>query len=234
MRGSCKWDRMKLSWVVRSFPKAASSGFSPTSRVDLQQLAIANINTKSTMLQRIQRPLLRRVVQTYTRQYPRRTLVPPPKPGSGPLLERRSDRELPSLVSIQRNPILRGLPLFAVILIASAAAIFNYQKSSSSVVQSSLYALRTSDRARELLGEEIYFGSRIPWIWGTIDQLHGKIDIRFSVAGTKDRGLMRFKSERTGRRAYVSAASPNFQIGWHLWPCTDMLSSLRLRNGPWS
>jgi len=47
-----------------------------------------------------------------------------------------------------------------------------------------------------------------------MDQLHGKIDIRFSVAGTKDRGLMRFRSERAGRRAYVSAALSDLLPNW--------------------
>ena len=42
--------------------------------------------------------------------------------------------------------------------------IFNYQKSSSSVVNSTLYALRTSTKAREVLGDEIYFAQKIPWI----------------------------------------------------------------------
>ena len=88
---------------------------------------------------------------------------------------------------------------------ASVLAIFNYQKQSSSVVSSTLYALRTNQQAREILGDEIYFAHQIPWIKGEINQLHGRIDVSFWVKGTKGRGLMRFKSERKTRMGYVSA-----------------------------
>ena len=82
--------------------------------------------------------------------------------------------------------------------------IFNYQKSSSSVVSSTLYALRTSEKAREILGDEVYFAHRIPWISGTMDQLHGRIDISYWVKGTKSKGKMRFRSIRPDRTSYVS------------------------------
>jgi cytochrome c oxidase assembly factor 1 len=82
--------------------------------------------------------------------------------------------------------------------------IFNYQKSSSSVVSSTLYALRTSPRAREILGDEIYFAQQIPWISGEMNQLHGRIDITFWVKGTKSQGKMRFRSIRPDRMSFVS------------------------------
>lgn len=82
--------------------------------------------------------------------------------------------------------------------------IFNYQKSSSSIVSSTLYALRMSKEAREVLGDEIYFAHKIPWISGTMDQLHGQIDISYWVKGTKSQGKMRFKSVRPDRNGYVS------------------------------
>lgn len=135
--------------------------------------------------------------------YPtRRTLVAPPRPNSGPLLSRRADRELPSAGSHRRW--LGTIPVFAVILVASALGIFNYQKSSSSVVNSNLYALRRSAKAREALGDEIYFAHRIPWISGELNQLHGRIDISFWVKGSKAQGKMRFKSTRESKRSFVS------------------------------
>ena len=133
---------------------------------------------------------------------PRRNLIAAPKPGSGPLMERRSDRALPS-ISTNSYRWLRTVPIFAALMTASVLAIFNYQKQSSSVVSSTLYALRTNQQAREILGDEIYFAHQIPWISGEINQLHGRIDISFSVKGTKDRGVMRFKSLREGRMGYV-------------------------------
>ena len=134
----------------------------------------------------------------------KRTLIAPPTRSSGPLLERRGDRELPPLPVSTFRRWATTLPLFLAIIAASSAAIFNYQKSSSSVVGSTLYSLRTSQQAREILGDEIYFRDRFPWIWGELNQLHGRIDIGYGVKGTKGSGYMRFKSLRDGRMGYVS------------------------------
>lgn len=79
-------------------------------------------------------------------------------------------------------------------------AIFNYQKMSSPVVSSTLYALRTSPTARALLGDEIYFKHQIPWIRGTMNQMHGRIDIWFTVRGTRSTATMRFASHRATHR----------------------------------
>lgn len=133
-----------------------------------------------------------------------RTLIPAPRPNSGPLLDRRPDRELPSVNTGRRW--VRTLPIFAVIVGAAMLGIFNYQKASSSVVSSTLYALRTSPRAREILGDEIYFAQKMPWISGEMNQLHGRIDISFWVKGTKSKGKMRFRSIRPDRMSYVSSA----------------------------
>jgi cytochrome c oxidase assembly factor 1 len=64
------------------------------------------------------------------------------------------------------------------------------------VVGATLYALRTSDKARAHLGDEIYFAQQIPWISGEMNQLHGRINIRFRVKGTRAGGVMRFASYR--------------------------------------
>ncbi|KAI1005412.1 hypothetical protein K3495_g2806 [Podosphaera aphanis] len=128
----------------------------------------------------------------------RRTLVAAPKPGQGPLMERRPDRELPE-IDTGGMRWLQTVPIFLVLLATSTLAIFNYQKSSSSVVASTLYALRTSPKAREFLGHDIYFAHNIPWIWGEINQLHGKIDIEFAVKGTRGTATMRFRSFRASR-----------------------------------
>ena len=141
------------------------------------------------------------------RQKPcRRTLIDAPRPNQGPLMFRRPDRELPEIPSSSLR-WLRTLPIFLVIMAASTLAIFNYQKASSSIVNATLYALRTSPQARELLGDEIYFRDKFPWIWGEMNQLHGKINIEFGVKGTRAKGLMRFKSTRKTRMGYVSDRS---------------------------
>lgn len=94
---------------------------------------------------------------------------------------------------------MRTAPIFLVLLVSSTLAIFNYQKSSSSVISSTMYALRTSPQAREYLGDDIYFAHKMPWIWGEMNQLKGRIDIQFSVKGTKNSGMMRFTSNRPTR-----------------------------------
>ncbi|MCJ1315165.1 hypothetical protein MMC15_000481 [Xylographa vitiligo] len=116
-------------------------------------------------------------------------------------MSRRPDRALPEIPSSAAR-WAKTLPIFLAILGASTLAIFNYQKASSSIVNSTLYALRTSPRAREVLGDEIYFRDKFPWIWGEMNQLHGKIDIQFGVKGKAGSGLMRFRSVRKTRMGY--------------------------------
>ncbi|KAJ9619489.1 cytochrome oxidase assembly protein 1 [Taxawa tesnikishii (nom. ined.)] len=91
------------------------------------------------------------------------------------------------------------MPIFIAVMTVSTLAIFNYQKSSSSVVSSTLYALRTNSEARAVLGDEVYFASKMPWIGGELNQLHGRININFWVKGTKQKALMKFRSERKTR-----------------------------------
>lgn len=117
-------------------------------------------------------------------------------------MERRGDRELPSDESSRLW--LKSVPIFVLVMGISMAAIFNYQKQSSSIVTSTLYSLRTNTTARELLGDEVYFASQVPWIHGEMNQLHGRIDINFWVKGTRQKALMRFKSTRKQRMGIVS------------------------------
>ena len=97
----------------------------------------------------------------------RRGIIAAPGPNAGPLMTRRPNRELPSIESYWRW--LRTVPLFVTVIGAAMLGIFNYQRSSSSVVNSTHYALRTSDTAREVLGDEIYFAQKIPWISGELE-----------------------------------------------------------------
>ena len=136
----------------------------------------------------------------------RRTLIAAPKPNSGPLMERRADRALPNMTPSKSWMIT--LPLFLTAMAASTLAIFNYQKQNSSVVTSTMYSLRTNPLARELLGDEVYFASKIPYIGGEINQLHGKIDVVYWVKGTRQQAKMRFKSFRKTRMGIVSFWDP--------------------------
>ena len=152
--------------------------------------------------------LTKRSAPTYMTQ---RTLIAAPKPNSGPLMERRSDRALPDVSS--SKSWMFTVPLFLTAMGLSTLAIFNYQKQNSSVVTSTLYSLRTNSTARELLGDEVYFASKIPYIAGEINQLHGKIDVTYWVKGTRQQAKMRFKSERRARMGYICFLPCNFCRG---------------------
>ncbi|RMZ76755.1 hypothetical protein DV737_g4668, partial [Chaetothyriales sp. CBS 132003] len=123
------------------------------------------------------------------------SVIPPPTPTSGPLLERLPNRALPD-VEKARFSWTRTLPLFLLLCGVCSVAIFNYQKSTSPTVASILYALRTNPTVREVLGDEIYFASKVPWISGELSPLQGRINISFWVKGTKTTGLVKFVSLR--------------------------------------
>jgi cytochrome c oxidase assembly factor 1 len=149
------------------------------------------------------------------RQRQARGLLIPTPSRTTPLLNRRADRPLPSLKSINRRT-WPYLPVFLAVIAAGAFAIFNYEKLNHSVVSSSLYALRVHPRSREMLGDEIYFAHRVPWIHGKIDPMHGVVDVSFAVKGSKGKGKMRFRCTRRKRGDYVSALA-----GWwdKCWMC---------------
>ena len=152
-----------------------------------------------------QRPTKRAATTSTLPSLPTRSqssFIPAPTENAGPLLQRLPNRALPSIS--RSYTWLKTLPIFTALITISALAIFNYQKSSSSTVNSILYALRTSEQARDLLGDEIYFASKVPWIRGELNQLQGRIDIRFWVKGRKNSGKVRFVSRRQGRGGYVS------------------------------
>ncbi|KAF4977706.1 hypothetical protein FZEAL_5800 [Fusarium zealandicum] len=131
----------------------------------------------------------------------RRWMTRAPKPGDGPMMSRRADRELPDIQDVSFR-WRKTLPIFIVIVTACSVAIFNYQKMSSPVISSTLYALRTNAEARAALGDEVYFKHQIPWIHGEMNQLHGRIDIWFSVRGSKGVGTMRFASNRPTSKGF--------------------------------
>ncbi|KJZ77097.1 hypothetical protein HIM_03418 [Hirsutella minnesotensis 3608] len=152
----------------------------------------------------------------------RRWMTPAPKPGDGPLMSRRADRQLPDLQQV-RFRWGRSLPLFLAVVAVSSLAIFNYQKTSSPVVASTLYALRTSPRARALLGDDIYFKHAIPWIRGDLNQLRGRVDIRFAVRGSRASGVMRFVSRRPSPKALFETSEWSIAMDPPDDRCVDLL-----------
>lgn len=133
---------------------------------------------------------------------------------SADMLYRRPNRPLPTLKSLNPNRRwLRTFPVFVAILTVSALGIFNYQRVNSPVITATMYSLRTNPRVREALGDEVYFGSRWAWVHGEINLVQGRIDVWFSVKGTKKSGICRFRAKRMGGR------SGSFQtLEWSLKP----------------
>ncbi|KAF2018125.1 DUF1783-domain-containing protein [Aaosphaeria arxii CBS 175.79] len=133
--------------------------------------------------------------------WPPERLIPPPKEGEL-LLERKPNRDLPPVPPFIPTQVRNTFPIFVLTIVVSALAFFNYQKQESSVVSSTLYALRTNAEVRDELGDEIYFASKYPWIKGEINQVHGRIDISFWVKGTKREGQVKLRCRRRGRAGY--------------------------------
>ena len=152
----------------------------------------------------LQRALLRRNLRpsspACTPFIPCRTAVTLPSHSRNTIRSRDPNRPLPPLPTTAFKKWATTLPIFVLVIGVSAAAIFNYEKSSSSSVNSALYALRTNPEARKVLGDEIYFRDKIPWIWGECNAVKGRINIGFAVKGTKESGYMRFRSIRHGGR----------------------------------
>ncbi|KAF2002747.1 DUF1783-domain-containing protein [Amniculicola lignicola CBS 123094] len=130
--------------------------------------------------------------------WPPEPLIPPPREGEL-LMERKANRELPPIPPLIPAQVTRTFPIFILAMAAATFAFFNYQKQESSVVTSTLYALRTNPGVRAILGDEIYFASKYPWIKGEINQVHGRIDISFWVKGTRRQGEVRLRCRRRGR-----------------------------------
>ena len=118
------------------------------------------------------------------------------------ILQRTTDRELPKYRP-QWVPIAQTFPIFVVVMWIATIVLFNYQKQNSSVVSSTLYALRYNNIGKRELGNGIYYRDGWPWIWGELNQLHGRIDISYAVKGSKASAMMRFKCERKARRGQV-------------------------------
>jgi cytochrome c oxidase assembly factor 1 len=163
----------------------------------------------------LRRPLLPSALSVLRRQLAaqRRTVIevpridrgdlrPAPHRTQGPLLQRRPNRELPDLkhINYHKRQFWFTFPIFIGLMAVSALVLFNYQKQESSPVLSSMYALRVNYKAREVLGDNIQMADRFPWIWGSIDSLHGNVDVTFRVKGTRGMGSMRFRCIRNKLR----------------------------------
>ncbi|KAL6947493.1 hypothetical protein ACO0RG_000067 [Hanseniaspora osmophila] len=90
---------------------------------------------------------------------------------------------------------------FIVAISVALAVVFNYEKTKSPVVSNTLYQLRRSDRIRDLMGSSIDMYGLMPWVSGELNQVQGKINIKFYVKGSKNkRGIVRLVADRENKQ----------------------------------
>lgn len=108
------------------------------------------------------------------------------------------DRELPDPFAAKKTN-RRYLVVYTIGLAAMLAMIFNYEKTGSPIITSTLYFVRRSKIANERLGDGIDFSSSWPWIKGPLNTVRGNIDIEFNVKGDKGNGTLKLKATRESK-----------------------------------
>ncbi|SCU77429.1 LADA_0A00408g1_1 [Lachancea dasiensis] len=111
----------------------------------------------------------------------------------------RIERELPDPTKDKFKNRLQ-LGIFVVAIGVSLACIFNYEKTQSPIVSNSLYHMRRSQAIRELLGDSIDFDGLVPWVYGELNQVAGKVDISFYIRGSKNvQGIVKLVADRENK-----------------------------------
>lgn len=96
----------------------------------------------------------------------------------------------------QRMQSILTFLVFAAGMTAACLGIFNYEKVSSPIMNATMYFLRRSDDARELLGNKITYDGLFPWIDGEVNTMKGIVDCSTSICGDKSSALMILKAEK--------------------------------------
>ncbi|CAH2355613.1 cytochrome c oxidase assembly factor 1 [[Candida] railenensis] len=109
------------------------------------------------------------------------------------------DRELPDPFAFKKQNYYYftcyGLGVFF-----ACVFIFNYEKTTSPVINSVMYFLRRSNYALSALGDDITFAYQWPWIWGTLNTVRGDVDIQFDVKGSKASGVLYLVANRESKQ----------------------------------
>ncbi|CCH43006.1 hypothetical protein BN7_2553 [Wickerhamomyces ciferrii] len=121
------------------------------------------------------------------------------KPGNPEKRPMTIDRELPDPFKDRTRNRIQFVG-FWVLMFVSAAVMFNYEKTSSPVVTTTLHFLRRSEIIREVLGSGIDFADLYPWVSGELNQVKGAVDITFDVKGSKNRGTIKLVANRNSRK----------------------------------
>lgn len=119
------------------------------------------------------------------------------------------DRELPDPFKDKYKNLKYALT-YGLGVVVSCVIIFNYEKTTSPIINSIFYFLRRNPKVIEALGEDIKYTSSWPWISGELNTVSGDIDINFSVKGEHKDGQLYFKASRPNK------ATPFHIHHWYL------------------
>lgn len=109
------------------------------------------------------------------------------------------DRELPDPMADRKKQWL-GFAAFTVAVSSALAIIFNYEKTENPIISDTLYQLRKSPITNEWLGDNIEFDGIVPWVYGKLNPVAGKINITFYIKGSKNQsGMVRLVADRENR-----------------------------------
>lgn len=104
--------------------------------------------------------------------------------------------ELPDPMA-ERRKLRQSLAAFFAVMLVSFVAIIKYEDANSGVVTSTLYTVRRSPKATEILGENIQFANRLmPWIYGRIHTARGVVDFQYKAVGTAGTAMIHFNARR--------------------------------------
>jgi cytochrome c oxidase assembly factor 1 len=113
------------------------------------------------------------------------------------------DVELPDVMKEKRT-VRNSSIAFAITMVICFLGIIKYEDANAPVVSSTLYTLRRSDRAREVLGGNIQISSLMPWISGRLHSARGIMDFSYTAVGDKSKATIRFNATLDKRlRRYV-------------------------------
>lgn len=87
--------------------------------------------------------------------------------------------------------------IFSILMTTVVGGIFQYEKVSSPVMNATMYYLRRSKLARQMLGGTITYSGVMPFIDGELNTVKGNIDIQTKVEGDKSKAKMYLKAGRT-------------------------------------
>ncbi|CCE63110.1 hypothetical protein TPHA_0E00130 [Tetrapisispora phaffii CBS 4417] len=93
-----------------------------------------------------------------------------------------------------------GFVAFVLSVSSALGLLFNYEKTESPIVVNTIYYLRRSAKTREILGDNIEFDGLIPWVSGKLNQVQGKVNIKFHIKGSNNVvGTVRLVADRNNR-----------------------------------